>query len=139
METSMTPLTPELREEIKRLLRLNPARHGEVSRAMEQGLDVDQMGTSRSNARNFKNSVEAMLAGAVPTTQSAAMTNSYGYRDMFHHDPSPAMRAHIATMLGRLESINPNVDTDTPLKIRTLPSAASKSQNRRASSEVKHV
>ena len=47
---------------------------------MEQGLDVDQMGTSRANAQSFLNSVEAMLAGTLPTTKSAAERNSYGYR-----------------------------------------------------------
>ena len=49
----MSTLTPELRDEIKRHLRANPVCHGEVFRAMEQGLDVDLMGTSRANAQSF--------------------------------------------------------------------------------------
>src|SRR4029079_124480 len=36
-ELPMTSLTPELLEEIKRHLRVNPVRHGEVFRAMERG------------------------------------------------------------------------------------------------------
>ena len=58
-ELPMTSLTPELLGEIKRHLRVNPVRHGEVFRAMERGFDVDQMDTSRGNARNFRDSAEA--------------------------------------------------------------------------------
>ncbi len=90
----MSALTTELRDEIKRHLRVNPVRHGEVFRAMEQGLDVDQMGTSRANAQSFLNSVEAMLAGILPTTQSAAMRNSYGYRYLLGCHLSPELLSH---------------------------------------------
>jgi hypothetical protein len=114
-------LAPGLREEIERHLRVNPVRHGEVFRAMELGLDVHQMGTSRANAQNFKNSVEAMLQGSLPTTRSAARTNSYGYRYLLGCELSPELRGHTKVMLRRLASINPEVRTDEPLYIRTLP------------------
>lgn len=51
-----------------------------VSIPFGTGLDVDQMDTSRGNARNFRNSLEVMLAGTLPATKSAALVNSYGYR-----------------------------------------------------------
>ena len=114
-------LTPEIREEIERHLRVNPVRHGEVFRAMERGLDVDQMGTSRANALTFKNSVEAMLAGSLPTTKSAALTNSYGYRYLLGCEVSAELLSHTKYFLRRLASINPDVRIDEPLHIRALP------------------
>jgi hypothetical protein len=120
-EPTMSALTPELHDEIKRHLRVNPVRHGEVFRAMEQGLDVDQMGTSRANAQTFKNSVEAMLQGILPATRSAALTNSYGYRYLLGCDISPGLLSHSRDFLRQLASINPEVRTDEPLHIRALP------------------
>lgn len=123
-EQPLTSLTPELLGEIRRHLRANPMRHGEVYRAMEQGLDVDQMNTGRGNARNFTNSVEAMLAGALPTTRSAALVNSYGYRLLLGCDLSPALRRYTEAFLDRLHAINPAVNTRDPLQIRALPGTA---------------
>jgi len=120
-ELPMTSLTPELLEEIKRHLRVNPVRHGEVFRAMERGLDVDQMDTSRGNARNFRNSVEAMLTGTLPTTKSAALVNSYGYRYLLGCDLSPELRSHTTTFLLQLNAINPEVRINEALQIRALP------------------
>ena len=120
-ELPMTSLTPELLEEIKRHLRVNPVRHGEVFRAMERGLDVDQMDTSRGNARNFRNSVEAMLTGTLPTTKSAALVNSYGYRYLLGCDLSPELRSHTTTFLRQLNAINPEVRINETLQIRALP------------------
>jgi hypothetical protein len=88
---------------------------------MEQGFEVDQMGTTRANAQNFKNSVEAMLEGALPTTRSAALTNSYGYRYLLGCDLSPELRNHTTAFLQRLAKINPEVRIDAPLHIRALP------------------
>ena len=118
---TMSALTPELRDEIKRHLRVNPVRHGEVFRAMEHGLDVEQMGTSRANAQNFKNSVEAMLAGTLPASRSAALTNSYGYRYLIGCDLSPELLSHSRAFLRQLARINPEVRVDEPLQIRALP------------------
>jgi hypothetical protein len=120
-ELLMTSLTPELLEEINRHLRVNPVRHGEVFRAMERGLDVDQMDTSRGNARNFRNSVEAMLTGTLPTTKSAALVNSYGYRYLLGCDLSPELRSHTTTFLRQLNAINPEVRINETLQIRALP------------------
>ena len=120
-ELPMTSLTPELLEEIKRHLRVNPVRHGEVFRAMERGLDVDQMDTSRGNARNFRNSVEAMLTGTLPTTKSAALVNFYGYRYLLGCDLSPELRSHTTTFLRQLNAINPEVRINETLQIRALP------------------
>jgi hypothetical protein len=120
-ELPMTSLTPELLEEIKRHLRVNPVRHGEVFRAMERGLDVDQMDASRGNARKFRNSVEAMLTGTLPTTKSAALVNSYGYRYLLGCDLSPELRSHTTTFLRQLNAINPEVRINEALQIRALP------------------
>ena len=133
-EQPMSTLSTELRDEIKRHLRVNPVRHGEVFRAMEQGLDVDQMGTSRANAQSFLNSVEAMLAGILPTTQSAAMRNSYGYRYLLGCKLSPELLSHTKSFLRRLESINPEVRVDEPLHIRSLP--GTKPQRRSATTTL---
>ena len=76
---------------------------------MERGLDVDQMDTSRGNARNFRNSVEAMLTGTLPTTKSAALVNSYGYRYLLGCDLSPELRSHTTRFLRQLNAINPEV------------------------------
>lgn len=99
----------------------NKMRHGEVFRATEQGLSVEQMGTSRANAQNFKNGVDAMLTGALPATKSAAMTNSYGYRYLLGCDLSPELLSHTRAFLRRLADINPEVRTDEPLHLRALP------------------
>jgi hypothetical protein len=123
-EIPMTSLTPELLDEIKRHLRANPMRHGAVFRAMEQNLSLDQMGTSRSNARNFLNSVEAMLTGTLPTAMSAAQTNAYGYQYLLGCDLSPELRSYTQAFLRRLREINPNINVDKPLQLRALPVAA---------------
>ncbi|MFV8228689.1 hypothetical protein [Mycolicibacterium fortuitum] len=120
-EHTVSALSPELLDEIKWHLRANTMRHGEVFRAMEQGLGVEQMGTSRVNAQNFKNSVDAMLAGTLPATKSAAMTNSYGYRYLLGCDLCPELLSHTKVFLRRLADINPAVRTDEPLHIRALP------------------
>ncbi|OLP01898.1 hypothetical protein BVU76_13240 [Mycolicibacterium porcinum] len=120
-EHTVSALSPELLDELKWHLRANTMRHGEVFRAMEQGLSVEQMGTSRANAQNFKNSVDAMLAGTLPNSQSAAMTNSYGYRYLLGCDLSPELLSHTMAFLRRLAHINPAVRTDEPLHIRALP------------------
>ncbi|MGV0741035.1 SIR2 family NAD-dependent protein deacylase [Mycolicibacterium sp. XJ870] len=114
-------LSPELLDEIKRHLRGNPVRHGEVFRAMEQGHSVEQMGTSRANAQKFKNSVDAMLTGALPATKSAAMTNSYGYRYLLRCDLSPELISHTKAFLRRLTDINPAVRANEALHTRALP------------------
>ena len=88
---------------------------------MERGLDVDQMDTSRGNARNFRNSVEAMLTGTLPTTKSAALVNSYGYRYLLGCDLSPELRSHTTRFLRQLNAINPEVRINEPLQIRALP------------------
>jgi hypothetical protein len=54
-------------------LRANPDRHGALFRDIERGLDAERMATSRSNAKNFVGSVEAMLDGTLPTTKSAGV------------------------------------------------------------------
>lgn len=120
-ESTASTLSPELLEEIKRHLRANTMRHGEVFRAVEQELGVEQMGTSRANAQNFKNSVDAMLSGTVPATKSAAITNSYGYRYLLGCDLSPELLSHTRIFLQRQAAINPAVRTDEPLHMRALP------------------
>lgn len=102
-------LTPELRAEIEQHLRANPIRHGEVFRDMERGLSADQMATSRLNATNFMRSVEAMLAGTLPTTRSAALINSYGYRYLLTCNLSPELHIYVKAFLRRLAAINPEV------------------------------
>lgn len=123
MTAMESTLTPELRSEIERHLRVNPVRHGEVFRAMERGLDVGQMDTSRDNAQKFKNSVDAMLAGTLPVTKTAAETNSYGYKYLLGCDLSPELLRHTKAMLRKLAEINPDIDVDKPLQIRSLPDA----------------
>ena len=79
------------------------------------------MGTSRAQCAELQNSVEAMLAGTLPTTKSAALTNSYGYRYLSGCDLSPELLSHTKNFLQRLANINPEVRTNEPLHIRALP------------------
>ena len=114
-------LAAELRAEIEDHLRANPVRHGEVFRDLERGLTAEQMSTGRSNVRNFINSVEAMLTGTLPTTKSAAMVNSYGYRYLLGRDLSPELKSHTRKFLRQLAAINPEITVDEPLRITALP------------------
>ena len=62
-----------------------------------------------------------MLAGMPPTTRSAALINSYGYRYLLTCSLSPELHTCVKAFLRRLAAINPEVRVDEPLRIRALP------------------
>ena len=85
------------------------------------GLDVDQMGTSRGNARNFRNSVEAMLTGTLPTTKSAALPTPTAIATCLAVISRPNCSVIQQTFLRQLNAINPEVRINEALHIRALP------------------
>jgi hypothetical protein len=120
----MSELTPELRDEIVRILRSSDIRHAIVFRDLEEGLSAEQMAarqrTSPANARKLMSSVRYLLDGTLPTSSSMALTNSYVYRELLNFSPSPDLRTYVDTRLRALATRNPSVKVDEPLGPVTL-------------------
>ncbi|BBY28146.1 endonuclease/exonuclease/phosphatase family protein [Mycolicibacterium sediminis] len=117
-------LIPELRAEIESILRASGdgLSHGATFRLHEQGLRVDEIadrrGVSLGATRNFLRSLDALLSGTLPTSTSAALTNSYVYRELLNHARSDELDRYVDAQLRRLKSINPEVSF-APLRTRT--------------------
>ncbi|MCV7281688.1 endonuclease/exonuclease/phosphatase family protein [Mycolicibacterium flavescens] len=117
-------LTPELRAEIEDILRRSSEglTHGAVFRLREKGLGLTEIaaerGVSVSSTREFLKSLEALLDGAIPTTKSAALRNSYVYRELLNHPLSTALSRYVGAQLQKLKEVNPEVSS-APLKTRT--------------------
>jgi hypothetical protein len=121
----MSTVTPELRAEIAQHLREMSGRGGMIFRDMERGLTVEQIAASQrttlDNARNFVRGTEAMLRGELPTTPSAALKASGGYRYLrLGCDLSPALRSYVTSCLHQLATINPKIRVDEPFHPGTL-------------------
>jgi hypothetical protein len=120
----MNELTPELRDEILRIMRSSDIRHAMVFRDLEQGLTAEQVAdrqhTSPENVRKLMKSVRHLLDGTLPTSSSMALTNSYVYRELMNFGPSPDLRAYADARLRALATHNPSVKIDEPLGPVTL-------------------
>lgn len=122
--TSGGTRTSEMRAEMEEVLRRSGdgLSHGATFRLREQGLsDADiaaERGVSVGTTRGFLHSLDALFEGTLPTTKSAALRNSYVYRELLNHPRSDALDFFIKAKLRDLKEINPDVTFD-PLKTRT--------------------
>ncbi|GJF08911.1 hypothetical protein NGTWS0302_33050 [Mycolicibacterium cyprinidarum] len=117
-------LTPEIRAEIEEVLRASGdgLSHGATFQLRGQGLDdaeiADRRGVSVNATRVFLRSLDALLAGILPTSKSAALTNSYVYRELLNHHTSEELDSYVKAQLAKLRAINRDVRCD-PLQTRT--------------------
>lgn len=117
-------LPSDLRSEIEDVLRRSGdgLSHGATFRLREQGLIDEQIaaarGVSLSTTRGFLRSLEALLSGALPENKSAALRNSYVYREMLNHPRSDVLDRYVKAQLRKLHEINPEV-TFAPLQTRS--------------------
>jgi len=118
-------LTPDMRAEIVRILRGSKAglSHGAIFQLMEQGLTDSEISAKRKNVsvatiRRFKNSLDQLLSGKLPTSSSAAKTNSTAYRELLNHPLSPELESYVKARLYELHSMNPDEVKFTPLETR---------------------
>jgi hypothetical protein len=115
--------TAEMRDEMKQCLRSSGdgLEHGAVLRLMEQGMDVDeiaaQRATSAASIRAWIRSLDQLFTGAIPTSKSPALKNSYGYRELLNYRLSPNLHSYVMARLRDLIAINPHVTTK-PLQTR---------------------
>jgi hypothetical protein len=96
--------------------------HGATVRLREQGLNDAEIAADRGvrvrATRGFLHRLDALLEGTLPTTKSAALRNSYVYRELLNHPTADALDRYIKAQLGKLKMINPEVSFN-PLKTRT--------------------
>jgi hypothetical protein len=84
-------LTPDMLAEIEDVLRRSGdgLSHGATFRLREEGLDdaeiSDRRGVGVGATRVFLQSLDMLLTGTLPKTESAALTNSYVYRELLNH------------------------------------------------------
>lgn len=119
----MAGLRPEQRSEVEQILRTSSPglTHGEIFRYLEQGLDAQQMvprhGTSLANIQGFMRSLRHLFDGTLPTSVSAARTNSMVYKELLNHQLSPRLLSYVKQRLRQLMVIDPGI-TMEPLKTR---------------------
>jgi hypothetical protein len=117
-------LTLEVQTEIEGVLRRSGdgLSHGATFRLREQGLGDAEIAAVRkvsvSATRVFLRSLDALLSGTLPTSKSAALTNSYVYRELLNHHRSDSLDSYVKAQLRKLKTINPVVSFD-PLQTRT--------------------
>jgi len=96
---------------------------------MEQGMDVDQIAaqrdTSATRIRAWMRSLDQLFTGAIPTSSSAALKNSYVYRELLNHQLSPDLHGYVMSRLRDLIAINPDITTK-PLQTRPYKYAKGK-------------
>ena len=130
-EGSGGTLTNEIRDEIRKLLRgsSDGLEHGAVLRLMEQGLTVDEIAVKRNSStasiRAWMRSLEHLFAGTIPDSKSAALKNSYVYRELLNHPLSENLRSYVNARLRALIAVNPEVTTG-PLQTRPYQYAKGK-------------
>jgi hypothetical protein len=113
----------EMREEMKKWLRgsSDGLEHGAVLRLMEQGMDVGEIAlerdTSATSIRAWMRSLDQLFSGTIPTSRSAALKNSYVYRELLNHPLSPNLHSYVMVRLRDLIEVNPEV-TLKPLQTR---------------------
>lgn len=116
-------LTTELLAEIKGILRRTPDgfEHGVAFRLREQGrsdAEIINKSGGIGTSRRWLNSLDRLLSGARPTSKSAALDTSYGYRELFNHPRSDDLDRYARARLHELKELNPEVRFD-PLHTRT--------------------
>jgi hypothetical protein len=110
----MSALTPELRDEIERLLHTSDPgfSHGEVLRSIEQGLTAEQIAAknrkSAADVEAYMKSLQHLLVGTIPASRSAARTNATAYRELLAREVSPTLQSYAGERLQRLLAINPD-------------------------------
>ena len=115
--------TDEMREEMKRWLRgsSDGLEHGAVLRLMEQGLGVDEIAVERDSTaatvRAWMRSLDQLFTGTMPASKSAALRNSYVYRELLNHPLSHNLISYVMARLRDLIAVNPEVTTK-PLQTR---------------------
>ncbi|CAN5859021.1 hypothetical protein BH10ACT9_BH10ACT9_07870 [soil metagenome] len=131
----MSALTPELRDEIERLLHTSDPgfSHGDVLRSIEQGLTAEQIAAKhRKNAADveaYMKSLQHLLVGTIPASRAAARTNAAAYRELLSRDLSPALRDFADERLQRLLAINPDAARSAPAPAPNRPRAAAPKQS----------
>ena len=111
----MSPLTPELRNEIEEILHTakNDNRHAMAFHSLRQGLGTKEIAAewnkSQSYASMMVRSLRLMLHGELPDRPSIVLTNSFGYRELLDYKPSVALRDHVIGCLRVLRERNPKV------------------------------
>ncbi len=119
----MTELTPEILEEIKRLLRRSSIRHGQAFRGMENGATAQQLaaewgGKSITYVKTVMRSVRYLLDGELPTAAAMAYENSFGYRELWEQGASPQLLDYVKNCLYQLQQRNPDVKIEPMGKVR---------------------
>jgi hypothetical protein len=111
----MNALTPEMRMEIEKIFGINEndTRHAMAFRGLTNGLGTrdlaEEWNKSQSYASMLVRSTRLILDGEIPQRPSIALTNSFGYRELLDHRPSPALREYIFACLRTLQTRNPRV------------------------------
>ena len=130
----MGSLTPELSEEINRLLGRSTIRHGQAFRGMRDGRRAEQMardwcGKTVPYVRSVMRSVQYILDGELPTGSAMAYENSFGYRELWELGPSPALLAYVKARLSELQDINPAVSM-SPMGPVSFPGETARNKRR---------
>ena len=108
-------LTPELRAEIKDVLRGSGEglSHGATFQLREQGLGDAEIAARRGvtvgTTRGFLRSLDDLLNGELPTARAAALRNSYVYRELLNHPRSDTLDSYVKAQLRRLKETNSEV------------------------------
>jgi len=116
-------LMPDMRAEIEDVLRRSGdgLSHGATFRLREQGFDTAEIaarrGVSVGATRVFLQSLDMLLIGTLPKAKSAALTNSYIYRELLNHRRSHALDRYVMAQLCKLKAINAEVSF-APLRTR---------------------
>jgi hypothetical protein len=111
----MSPLTPELRREIEKILCIaeNDTRHAMAFRGLNDGQGTKDLarewGKSTSYVSMVVRSLRLMLDGEIPDRPSIALTNSFGYRELLDYRPTSALREHVFACLRMLQERSPRV------------------------------
>lgn len=116
-------MTPQLRAEIEGILRRTPGgfEHGLGFQLRERGLndnEIINMGSEIGTSRRWLNSLDRLLNGARPTSESAALDTSYAYRELFNHPRSAELDRYARAWLHELKKINPDKVSFEALKAR---------------------
>lgn len=126
----MSALTPELRDEIERLLHTSDPgfSHGEVLRSIEQGLTAEQIAAkyrkSAADVEAYMKSLQHLLVGTIPASRSAARTNAAAYRELLARELSSPLQSYADERLQRLLAINPDAARTAPAPARPRQTAS---------------
>jgi len=132
----MSALTPELRDEIERLLHSSVPgfSHGEVLRSIEQGLTAEQIATqhrrSTADVEAYMKSLQHLLLGTIPASRSAARTNAAAYRELLACQLSSGLQSYADERLQRLLTINPDATSSAPASTRSRTATSRQSTPR---------